>query len=151
MRERNNPNYSRGKTSGNERTYYDQMSSSYSNQSQPYYQQHHQNRNQPSSASRQKTNNNNNRNYRDNQSNRDTRYTTPAASDQSNDTNAGSAGKITRDKSLSLNYNYYFLTIIENRPRLQLLPRSQNNATSVDVKKSSEPSTRNSNIFGSGK
>ena len=79
MRGRNNGNYSRGlPLSGSGRPFYDQMSSSYSNQSQPYY--HNNSQNQPvplhmglsypnnrqfqSSQSRQRVNSNRSNNQR---------------------------------------------------------------------------------------
>ena len=40
---------------------------------------------------------------------------------------------------------------IDNRPRLQLLPRSQKISSPIDEKKTIEPSMRNSSIFGLGK
>ncbi len=47
--------------------------------------------------------------------------------------------------------NSFFLCDIENRPRLQLLPRSQKLSSSTDDNQPVEPSARKSNIFGSGK
>ena len=41
--------------------------------------------------------------------------------------------------------------ILENRPRLKLLPRSQKLSSSTDEQESLESSTRNLNIFGLGK
>ncbi len=40
---------------------------------------------------------------------------------------------------------------LENRPRLQLLPRSQKLSSSTDNNQPVESSTRNSSIFGCGK
>ncbi|CAF3339390.1 unnamed protein product [Rotaria sp. Silwood1] len=147
MRGRNSRGLQSSQISNNERLYYDQMSSSYSNQSQQYY--HHQNsqvqppplhmglsyhynRNQTSLGSRQKSNPHN-RNYRDEQSNRDDKNLTSTTNNNSlHDTNMNTIS-------------------FENRPRLQLLPRSQKVSSSVDDKPSVGPATRNVSIFGSGK
>jgi hypothetical protein len=43
-----------------------------------------------------------------------------------------------------------FFSNIENRPRLQLLPRSQKLSSSTDDNQPVESPSRNSNIFGCG-
>ncbi|CAF1684233.1 unnamed protein product [Rotaria magnacalcarata] len=154
MRGRNDGNYSRGlpssQTSTGDRTFYDQLS--YANEPQQYYHHHphhnsqmqqppvpmnllyHHNRNQTSAGSRQRSNfnkTNNNRNYRDDPSDRDEKRLTSATSNTSaQNTNTVSA---------------------ENRPRLQLLPRTQKSSSPVDDKKPAEGAVRNSSIFGLGK
>jgi hypothetical protein len=47
--------------------------------------------------------------------------------------------------------SHFFFSDIENRPRLQLLPRSQKLSSSTDDSQPTETSARNSNIFGCGK
>ncbi len=123
MRGRNNGNYARGfpssQISGGGRNYYDQIPSSYLNQSQQYY--HYQNsqvlpppplhmgssyqnnRHQTSSGPRQKLNsnirtNNTNRNYRDDQSSRNGKRLTSNTSSSSYDisSNTVSTGMLRR-------------------------------------------------------
>ncbi len=124
MRGRNNGNYARGfpssQISGSGRNYYDQIPSSYLNQSQQYY--HYQNsqvlppppplhmgssyqnnRLQTSSGPRQKLNsnirtNNTNRNYRDDQSSRNGKRLTSNTSSSSYDisSNTVSTGMLRR-------------------------------------------------------
>ncbi len=161
MRGRNGGNYM---PSGG-RNYYDQMSSSYSNQPQPYYHHHnsqnppvplhiglsyHDNRQQPSSGSRQRLNSNrsnNNRNYHDEQSNRDEKRLTPTTSSSSHDINTTALGMFIKENR----FIFILFSILENRPRLQLLPRSQKLSSSADDNQPTQPATRNLNIFGSGK
>ncbi|CAF0798815.1 unnamed protein product [Rotaria sordida] len=150
IRGRNSRGLQSSQISNDERRYYDQMSSSssYPNQSQQYYHHHHNSqiqlppvhiglsyhhdRNQTSLGSRQKSNFNN-RNYRDEQSNRDGKCLTSTTNNNSlHDTDMSTISS-------------------ENRPRLNLLPRSQKVSSSSDDKSSVEPSTRNASIFGCGK
>jgi len=138
-RGRNNGNYNRG--GGGGRGFYDQMSSQYYNQPQQYYQPrgnahhmganyHHQNQNQnqnnqrhPGSAgNRQRHNSNLSTNSRSHHENND-------RTDELNETPVPA----------------------ENRPRLQLLPRSQKPPSAPEENASNEPAARNASIFGSGK
>jgi len=135
MRGRNNGNY----MTGSGRNYYDQtLPSSYSNQSQQYYHHnsqipplplnmglsYHNNRQQLSSGSRQRLNSNRSNNSR----------------------NGKNLTSTTSNSSYDINP-----TLAENRPRLQLLPRSQKPSSSTEDKQPIGSSTRNSSIFGSGK
>jgi len=94
---------------------------------------YHNNRHQTSSGPRQKLNSNrtnNNRNYRDDQSSRNGKRLTSTTSSSSYDINTTSP---------------------ENRPRLQLLPRSQKLSSSTDDSQPIESPIRKSSIFGCGK
>ncbi|CAF2731978.1 unnamed protein product [Rotaria sp. Silwood2] len=170
MRGRNSRGFPSSQISNDDRLYYDQMPSSYSNQSQQYYHpqnsqvpssslhmglSYHQNRNQISLGSRQKTNSNN-RNYQDEQSYRGDgkRLTSTTNNNSLPDTNMNtiSSGIIKKTIDYFESFIYLFISFnIENRPRLQLLPRSQKVSPSVDEKPSVEPAARNINIFGLGK
>ncbi|CAF3827121.1 unnamed protein product [Adineta steineri] len=143
MHGRNTGNYSQrhipSQMSGNERTYNDRMTSSYSNQSQ----QHHNsqtlsnsgnqgsssyyNNNRPPSisGSRQRLNSNGTTNNRD----------------EKNSTSTSNSLHDINSNTISA----------ENRPRLQLLPRSQKVQPSTNDNQSKEPATRNTSIFGCGK
>jgi hypothetical protein len=141
MRGHNNGNYTRGlPLSGNGRQFYDQRSSSsYSNQSQPYYHNNSQiqpvplhmglsypnNRQFQPSESRQRLNSNRSNNNRN-----EKRLTSTTGSHSSYEISTAPS---------------------ENRPRLQLLPRSQKLSSSTDNNQPVESSTRNSSIFGCGK
>jgi hypothetical protein len=121
MRGRNGGNFSRGipssQISAGERSYYDQMPPSYSNQSQYYYHQHNSqaippplhiglsyqnNRQQPSSETQPRLNSNrtnNNRNYRDDQSSKNDKRLTSTTSNSSHDINSNtiSSGILIRE------------------------------------------------------
>ncbi|CAF0876301.1 unnamed protein product [Adineta ricciae] len=147
-RGRNNGNFHRGNVSqmSGGRGFYDQFSSQYSDQSQQFYHYQHghpsslhtgmsyhmnNNNNNNHSHNRQRVNSNrsnrNNRNYSDND-----RRLTKGLSESSTDHDSTSVSA-------------------ENRPRLQLLPRSQKLSSSTDDNQTSEPVSRSANIFGSGK
>lgn len=144
MRGRNSGNYSRGLPS----------SPSYSNQPQQYYHNNNNNnRNQPSAGSRQRQNSNrtnHNRQYRDNQSYREEKRVTSATSNNVPETDAIPAGTELLFHSFCCSSIYVYDSYIENRPRLQLLPRSQK-LSSSDDKPPSDQGARNKSIFGSGK
>ncbi|CAF4866149.1 unnamed protein product, partial [Rotaria socialis] len=155
-RGRNNVNDRRGgppqMTGG--RNYYEQNPAQYMNQHQQQSYRHQQqgpsqshmgssyrtnnnntnydnnNRNPPSSESRQRLNSNRSNTSRTQNDNSE--RTKTGTSESSNDINNNSASS-------------------ENRPRLQLLPRSQKASSSTDEAPTSEPAGRNSNIFGCGK
>ncbi|UJR28063.1 hypothetical protein I4U23_009319 [Adineta vaga] len=115
-------------TFSNEHEYYDSMSSSsYVNQSQQYdHRSHH--TGSSYHHNRQQLNfnrSNNNRDYTD-----DKRLMSTSYSSDNFNTNTSSS---------------------ENRPRLQLLPRSQKLPPTAENNRSTESTLRNSNIFGCGK
>ncbi|CAF2824462.1 unnamed protein product [Rotaria sp. Silwood2] len=151
-RNRNSGNHYRGGTSHmvGGRNYSEQLPTQYLNHPQQFYYQqqtppqlhmgssyrmnnnnnNNNNRHQPSSGSRQRLNSNrsnSSRNYNDNN------------------------GRIKKETSESSNDIDNNSVPAENRPRLHLLPRSQKLSSSTDDNQTTEPSTRNSSIFGSGK
>ncbi|CAF5118384.1 unnamed protein product, partial [Rotaria magnacalcarata] len=150
-RGRSNVNDRRGgppQTTGG-RNYYEQNPAQYMNQHQQQSYRHQQqgpsqshmsssyrannnnnNRNPPSSESRQRLNSNRSNTSRTQNDNIE--RTKTGTSESSNDINNNSVSS-------------------ENRPRLQLLPRSQKISSSTDEAPTSEPAGRNSNIFGCGK
>lgn len=150
-----------GSSSGPNRQFFDQMSSSYSNRSQSYYHTntpmtsnpihtdfHYQNnRSQASSASGSRSRFNSNRNSRTDQSSPNGKRLISTTSNSSYEISSTSSGKF--DRSMSL-VDKISSVMLENRPRLKLLPRSQKLSSSTDDQESLELPTRNLNIFGSG-
>ena len=147
--------------SGGNRPYYEQMPTQYANRSQPFYHHqqgppplhmglsYHQNNNQnrhgqSSGGSRQRLNSNRSNNggsYHENneRSKRDPVNDLPEDS--------APAGILSRNIHSLL---VFTLKNLENRPRLQLLPRSQKLSSSTDDNQTPEPGARKASIFGSG-
>ncbi|CAF1018818.1 unnamed protein product [Adineta steineri] len=147
VRGRNNGNYHRGggapQMSGG-RGYYNQFSPQYSNQAQQFY--HHQQAPPPPlhmGLSYHVNNNNNNTNTNRQRLN----------SNRSNNSRSypDNSGRIRKGNSETLPDVDNSSVAAENRPRLQLLPRSQKLSSSTDDNPTPEPGARNSNIFGVGK
>jgi RNA recognition motif-containing protein len=134
--------------SGGGRGYYEQISPQYLNQSQQFY--HHQQAPPPLHMGLSYHNNNHNRHQQpaegggsrqrlnSNRSNNGRNY---------NDNN-GRSKKGNNDHIDEIPDNS---VPAENRPRLQLLPRSQKLSSSTDDNQTPEPVTRNASIFGCGK
>ncbi|UJR21382.1 hypothetical protein I4U23_024474 [Adineta vaga] len=151
VRGRNNGNnYNRGgvtQMSGG-RGFYDQFSPQYSNQSQQFY--HHQQGYPPPLHIGLSYHMNNNSHHRQPQ------QQPPRQRVNSNRSNTNRnyldederARKGENENSNSLDNNS---VAAENRPRLQLLPRSQKLSSSTDDNQTPEPVSRNAGIFGSGK
>lgn len=126
-RGRNSTNFHRG----NGRNNYDPISPPYNNQSRQFY------NNQDSSAG-----------SFPNQ--RFSGSANPRQRQNSNRSNSGRTNRRNTDEERS-NFDEIQTAPPENRPKLQLLPRSQTVPTPKDETKTIENSARNASIFGSGK